>query len=104
MDDLLASHSPRTFSALSRCTAFSCFHLAKLDSYSAFHSSWASPGAGSVDASGTSWGSEVVAGVVVVVSEVIETVSAGAPASSEPAVGIEPILEKEFSRAAYSVA
>lgn len=104
MDDLLASHSPRTFSALSRCTAFSCFHLAKFDSYSAFHSSWASPGTGSVDASETGWGSEVVAGVVIVVPEMVETASAGAPAPSEPAVGIELMLEKEPSRAAYSAA
>jgi hypothetical protein len=104
MDDLLVSHSLRTFSDFSRWTAFSCFHLAKFDSYSAFHSSWASPGTGSVDAPETGWGSEVVAGVVIVVLEVVETVSAGVSASSEPALGIELMLEKEFSRAAYSAA
>ena len=103
IDDLLASHSPRTFSAFSRCTAFSCFHLATFDSYSAFHSSWASPGTSSVDASETGWGSEVVAGVVIVGSEMVEIAPAGVPASSEPAVGIEPMLEKELSRAACSV-
>lgn len=76
----------------------SCFHLAKSDSYSAFHSSWASPGTTSVDASETGWGSEVVVG-----SEMVEIAPAGVPASSEPAVGIEPMLEKELSRAACSV-
>jgi len=78
--------------------AFSCFHLTKFDSYSAFHSSWASPGTNSVDAPETGWGSEVVAGVVIVVPEVVETASA----SSKLALGIELMPEKEFSRAAYS--
>ena len=33
----------------------------------------------------------------------VEIAPAGVPASSEPAVGIEPMLEKELSRAACSV-
>ena len=41
--------------------------------------------------------------MVIVVSETVETAPAGVSASSEPAVGIELMLEKEFSRAAYSV-
>lgn len=40
--------------------------------------------------------------MVIVESEIIETVPAVVSASSEPAVGIELMLEKEFSRAAYS--
>lgn len=39
-------------------------------------------------------------GVVIVVPGVVE--AAGFFASSEAAIGIEPTLEKEFSRAAYS--
>ena len=91
IDDLLASHSPRTFSAFSRCTAFSCFHLAKSDSYSAFHSSWASPGTTSVDASETGWGSEVVVG-----SEMVEIAPAGVSASSEPAMGSSLCRRKNY--------
>ena len=41
--------------------------------------------------------------MVIVVSETVETTPAGGFASSELAVGIELMLEKEFSRAAYSV-
>ena len=43
----------------------------------------------------------MVAGVVIVGSETVEAAPAGVPASG-PAAGIEPMLEKEFSRAAYS--
>jgi len=40
--------------------------------------------------------------VVIVGSETEETGSAEVSASPEPAAGIELMLEKEFSRAAYS--
>ena len=46
----------------------------------------------------------MVAGVVTVMCEVVGTVSLGVSASSEPALGIELMLENEPSRAAYSTA